>query len=103
MGEIQTKVWARDDAEHTLLAAQGIDPTRIYHTNDLVKSDNVYFAATGITTGDFLRGVQYGTGGARTHSVVMRSTTGTIRHVDAYHRWDKLMQVSDIDYTDTTP
>lgn len=101
-GEIQAKVWARDDAERAVLAAQGIDAERIYHTSDLVKGENVYFAATGITTGDFLRGVQYGTGGARTHSVVMRATTGTIRHVDAYHRWDKLMQVSGIDYTDTS-
>lgn len=98
-GEIQTKVWTRDAAERDMLAAQGIVPERIYRTNDLVQGDNVYFAATGITTGDFLRGVQYGRDGARTHSVVMRATTGTIRHVEAYHRWDKLMQVSEIDYT----
>ena len=97
-GDIQTKVWTRDDVERDLLAAQGIVPERIYRTSDLVRGDNVYFAATGITTGDFLRGVQYGRDGARTHSVVMRATTGTVRHVEAYHRWDKLMQVSGIDY-----
>ena len=97
-GEIQTKVWTRDEAERAVLATQGIVPDRIYRTTDLVRGDNVYFAATGITTGDFLRGVQYGRDGARTHSVVMRATTGTVRHVEAYHRWDKLMQVSGIDY-----
>lgn len=97
-GEIQARVWPRDDQERVLITQQGMDANHIYSTDELVKGENVYFVATGITSGDFLRGVQYSEFGARTHSVVMRATTGTIRHIESFHRWDKLMRVSGIDY-----
>lgn len=97
-GEIHTRLWPRDDHERALLAQQGLDVDHVYTTDELVKGENVYFVATGITSGDFLRGVQYSEFGARTHSVVMRATTGTIRHIESFHRWDKLMRVSGIDY-----
>ncbi|MEY3991005.1 MAG: hypothetical protein RI985_2086 [Chloroflexota bacterium] len=97
-GEIQARLWPRDDHERTLIAQQGMDADHVYSTDELVKGENVYFVATGITSGDFLRGVQYSEFGARTHSVVMRATTGTIRHIESFHRWDKLMRVSGIDY-----
>lgn len=97
-GEIQARVWPRDDQERALITQQGMDANHIYSTDELVKGENVYFVATGITSGDFLRGVQYSEFGARTHSVVMRATTGTIRHIESFHRWDKLMRVSGIDY-----
>jgi fructose-1,6-bisphosphatase II len=97
-GEIQACVWPRDDHERALIAQQGMDVDHVYSTDELVKGENIYFVATGITSGDFLRGVQYSEFGARTHSVVMRATTGTIRHIDSFHRWDKLMRVSGIDY-----
>jgi fructose-1,6-bisphosphatase II len=97
-GEIQAHVWPRDDHERALIAQQGMDVDHVYSTDELVKGENIYFVATGITSGDFLRGVQYSEFGARTHSVVMRATTGTIRHIDSFHRWDKLMRVSGIDY-----
>lgn len=97
-GEIQARVWPRDAQERALIAQQGMNADHVYSTDELVKGENVYFVATGITSGDFLRGVQYSEFGARTHSVVMRATTGTIRHIESFHRWDKLMRVSGIDY-----
>jgi len=66
--------------------------------DDLVCSDNVFFAATGVTDGGFLRGVHYFGGGATTSSAVMRSKTGTVRHIEATHKWEKLMRFSLIDF-----
>ncbi len=97
-GEIQCKIWPRNDDERRLIAEHGLDVNRVYRTHDLVRSDKVYFAATGITTGEFLRGVEYLPGGARTHSIVMRAVSGTVRYVDAIHRWDKLMRISELPY-----
>jgi fructose-1,6-bisphosphatase II len=57
--------------------------------DDLITTDNVSFAATGITSGELLRGVEYVSQGARTHSVMMRGTTGTIRYIEAIHRWHR--------------
>jgi fructose-1,6-bisphosphatase II len=97
-GEIQCKIWPRNDAERQHIAEQGLDVNKIYRTHDLVRSEKVYFVATGITTGEFLRGVEYHAGGARTYSVVMRSESGTVRHIEATHRWDKLMNISEVPY-----
>lgn len=97
-GAIQCKVWPRNDEERMLCLEQGLDLNRVYTTNDLVRSENVFFAATGITTGGFLDGVEYMGGGARTYSIVMRSLSGTMRYLQAYHRWDKLMRISEIPY-----
>ena len=63
-------------------------------TQTLVSGDDVFFAATGITDGDLLKGVRYWGDGARTQSLVMRSKSGTIRTIDATHRWQKLMRYS---------
>src|SRR3546814_18638564 len=63
-------------------------------TNDLVSGDNVFFCATGVTDGDLLRGVRYYAGGASTQSIVMRSKSGTVRMIDAYHRLTKLREYS---------
>ncbi|HEX9439157.1 MAG TPA: fructose-bisphosphatase class II, partial [Roseiflexaceae bacterium] len=98
-GEIQCKIWPRNDDEHVLARAHNIDLTKIYHTADLVRGENVFFAATGITPGEFLRGVEYYGGGAATHSVVMRSASGTVRYIESRHRWDKLMRISGVPYT----
>jgi len=97
-GEIQAKLWPIDDKERATLAAQGLSADHVYSTDELVRGEDVYFVATGITSGEFLRGVQYSDGRARTHSVVMRSTTGTVRHIESMHRWDKLMRISGIEY-----
>ena len=59
-------------------------------TDDLVRTDNTFFVATGITSGELLRGVQYRAGGADTHSLVMRSRSGTIRNVESHHSLKKV-------------
>ena len=97
-GEIQCKIWPRNDQERALVAELGLDAAKVFITKDLVQGENVYLAATGITPGEFLRGTEYFGGGARTHSVVMRSRSGTIRYIDATHRWDKLMRISNMPY-----
>jgi fructose-1,6-bisphosphatase II len=97
-GEIQCKLWPRNDDERALAAASGIDLERVYRTSDLVRSKNVFFAATGITDGEFLRGVRYFGGGARTYSVVMRAVSGTVRFIESRHDWTKLMRISGVDY-----
>ncbi len=63
-----------------------------------MKSDNCFFAATGITDGELLNGVRYIGGGARTQSLVMRSMSGTVRMIDARHRIDKLATFASVDY-----
>jgi len=100
-GAIQCKVWPRNDEERALARDQHIDLDKVYGTDDLVRGSNVFFAATGITHGEFLRGVQYYSGGATTHSVVMRSTSGTVRYIESNHRWDKLMRISGVAYTES--
>lgn len=88
-GELQCKIWPRNDAERQYAADEGIDLSRVLMTRDLVDSDDTFFAATGVTTGDLLDGVTFTADGARTHSVVMRSRTGTVRFIDAFHRFDR--------------
>ena len=68
------------------------------HTDDLVRGDNAFFAATGVTGGDLLRGVRYRGGGAYTQSIVMRSKSGTIRVIDSFHRLEKLRRYSVVDF-----
>jgi len=97
-GEIQTRLWPRNDDERQQALNLGYDLERIYHTNDLCSGDNVFFSATGITDGELLRGVRYFGGGAKTHTIVMRSRSGTTRVIEATHRWDKLMQFSVIPF-----
>jgi len=97
-GALQCKLWPRNDDERRLALEQGVDLERVLTHCDLIDSDNVFFAATGITRGELLDGVQYFGGGARTSSIVMRSKSGTIRQVVATHRWDKLMRFSQIKF-----
>ncbi len=89
-GQMLCRIWPRTDAERERLLADGIDLKRIYTVDDLVRSENVSFAATGITSGDLLRGVRFGPAGARTHSVMMRAKTGTIRYIEALHNWKRI-------------
>jgi fructose-1,6-bisphosphatase II len=97
-GEIQGRLVARNDAEAAKAREMGYDLDRVLTMDDLVRSDNVFFAATGITDGELLDGVKYYGDGARTHSLVMRSKSGTVREIVARHRWDKLMQISQVKY-----
>ena len=88
-GEIQCKIWPRNEEEREKFKADGIDIQRVYRTDDLVKGNDVSFAATGITTGELLDGVQYFGWGARTSSLMMRSHSGTVRYIQARHKWRK--------------
>jgi fructose-1,6-bisphosphatase II len=97
-GAIQAKLWPSDDAERDKALAAGHDLDRVLHTDDLVTGDNCFFVATGVTSGDLLRGVRYRSGGAYTQSIVMRSKSGTIRIIDSYHRLEKLARYSIVDF-----
>jgi fructose-1,6-bisphosphatase II len=88
-GDMQGRLMPRNQGEIDRCLKMGIkDVTKIYTAEELAKGE-VMFAATGVTTGDFLRGVRFFAGGAETHSVVMRYKSGTVRHVTATHRFDR--------------
>jgi len=92
-GEIQCRLWPRDDAERQAALAAGLAPAeldRVLTTDDLCGGDNTFFAATGITNGELVHGVHYGGHGGQTHSVMMRSRSGTVRWIHAVHRWARL-------------
>ncbi|MPY85061.1 MAG: class II fructose-bisphosphatase [Actinophytocola sp.] len=97
-GTLQGKLWPKDDAEREKARAAGHDPDRVLLTDDLVRGDNVFFCATGVTDGDLLRGVHYRAGGATTQSIVMRSKSGTVRMIDGYHRLTKLRSYASVDF-----
>lgn len=97
-GEMQCKLWPRNEQERDAAITAGLDLEQVLTIDDLVKCDNVFFAATGITTGAMLNGVRYFGGGAITHSMVMRSRSGTIRQIHSSHQLDKLMKFSSINY-----
>jgi fructose-1,6-bisphosphatase II len=97
-GAMQAKLWPRDDEEREKALAAGHDLDRVLGTDDLVTGDNCFFVATGVTSGDLLRGVRYRAGGAYTQSIVMRSKSGTIRVIDSYHRLEKLALYSAVDF-----
>src|SRR2546425_7213175 len=86
-GEIQCKIWPRNEQEREKLIADGVDLDQVLYTNDLVSGNDVSFAATGITSGELLGGVQYFGWGAKTESVMMRSHSGTVRYIQARHKW----------------
>jgi fructose-1,6-bisphosphatase II len=97
-GEIQCKLWPRDEEERQKALEEGLDLERVLTTDDLVQCDNVFFAATGVTDGELLQGVKYFGSGAKTSSIVMRSKSGTVRLVEATHKWEKLMRFSQIQF-----
>ena len=89
-GAMQGRLWPRNETERAAAVAQGYDLEAVLTIDDLVGGDNCFFAATGVTDGELLRGVHYDVRGATTESLVMRARTGTVRRVDARHRLDKL-------------
>jgi fructose-1,6-bisphosphatase II len=95
-GEIQARLAPQSDAERKRVMKAGLDLDGKFSTEKMVGGNDHYFAATGITEGDFLRGVRYTRDGAVTTSVVTRSRSGTWRMVESHHRWEKLRQISDI-------
>jgi len=99
-GDIQCRLWPRNDDDRRNALERGLDPTQVLTIDDLVKSDDVFFAASGITTGDLLKGVDYVPGGARSESLVMRSRSGTVRRIQTEHHWRKLQSISGERYAD---
>jgi fructose-1,6-bisphosphatase II len=99
-GTIQGRLWPQDDEERqrALDAGHDLDPDCVLSTDDLVTGDDCFFVATGITDGELMRGVRYRGDGVTTHSLVMRSRSGTIRSITAEHRLEKLRAFSSIDF-----
>jgi fructose-1,6-bisphosphatase II len=97
-GELQGRLWPRDDAERQAAVGLGYDIGKCLYLDDLVQGDNCFFAATGITDGELLRGVRYDSRGATTESLVMRSKSGTVRRIDARHRLKKLAVYASVEF-----
>ena len=99
-GVIQGRLWPKDDEERqrALDAGHDLDPDHVLLTDDLVTGDDVFFVATGITDGELMKGVRYRAGGASTHSLVMRSRSGTIRSITSDHKLQKLKAYAAVDF-----
>ena len=89
-GAIHGKLWPRNETERTAALEMGYDLDQVLTQDILVAGDNCFFAATGITDGELIKGVHYSARGAETQSLVMRSKSGTVRRITGYHRHDKL-------------
>jgi fructose-1,6-bisphosphatase II len=97
-GVIQGRLWPRNEEERDTAVQMGYDLDQVLTTDDLVSGSDVFFAATGVTDGDLIKGVRYRGESAVTESIVMRSRTGTVRFVEALHRRKKLKTLSSIVY-----
>jgi fructose-1,6-bisphosphatase II len=97
-GAVQGRLWPRDDDERAKLIEAGFEPDRVLTTDDLVGGENIFVAATGVTDGALLNGVRFTKDGAVTDSIVMRSRSGTVRRVEAYHHLEKLSRLSGREY-----
>ena len=97
-GQMLARLEPQTEAEKENIRVAGISLSEIHSVETLVTTDEVFFAATGISSGTFLRGVHYAGAGAVTHSVAIRGKTGTIRYMEAHHNWDKLMKISSVAY-----
>jgi fructose-1,6-bisphosphatase II len=97
-GCIQCKGWPRDEKEKQDAIDKGEDLKKVYTTEDLISSDDVFFAATGVSSGNLLKGVRYFSGGATTQSIAMRGRSGTLRWIDARHNFSKLEKLDTGNY-----
>ena len=97
-GGIQCKAWPRDEKEREAAIADGVNLDKVYKTEDLVNSEDVFFAATGVSSGEMLKGVRYSSGGAQTQSLAMRSRSGTIRWIDSWHNFERLDKLSSLEF-----
>ncbi len=93
-GEIQCKLWPRDEKERMMAVDHGLDPNRVLATDDLVGGENVFFAVTGITAGQLVDGVRFEGNRVYTSSIVMRSLSGTVRRIESEHHLNKLGQLT---------
>jgi fructose-1,6-bisphosphatase II len=92
-GEIQGRLWARNDEEHRALAERGLSATQVLTTDDLVKGNDCFFAATGITDGELLHGVRFDRQAVRSQSIVMRSRSKTIRIINSEHPYSSMPEI----------
>jgi fructose-1,6-bisphosphatase II len=97
-GEMFARLDPQSYVEKEAILEAGIDLREIHTVDTLVRSDEVFFSATGISGGTFLKGVQYTGTGAVTHSMVIRGRTGTLRYIESINNWDKLMKISSVKY-----
>jgi fructose-1,6-bisphosphatase II len=97
-GIIQGRLWPTDDDERQRAIDAGLELDTVLLTDDLVRTDDCFFVATGITDGELMAGVRYGAGKATTESIVMRSRSGTIRKITSEHQLHKLKAYSTVDY-----
>ena len=97
-GQMLARLDPQSKKEEQALVEFGVDVREIHTVRTLVRSDDVFFAASGISGGTFLRGVSYTGQGATTHSMALRGKTGSVRYIEAYHAWDKLMRFSAVKY-----
>ena len=97
-GAMFGRLWPRRDTERRAALDQGYDLDKVLTIDDLVSGDNVFFAATGVTDGELLRGIRFSRRGAMTQSLSMRSKSGTTRVIDAHHQLSKLSRYSSIDF-----
>ena len=97
-GNMQGKIFPRNDEERQKGIDLGYQLDKVLKLEDLVSSEDTFFAATGITGGELLHGVSYTGAGATTESIVMRGLTGTVRRITAQHRFAKLSRISSIHY-----
>jgi fructose-1,6-bisphosphatase II len=92
------RLWPRNDEERTAALDAGYDLDQVLTIDDLVRGDNVFFAATGVTDGELMRGVRFDRRGATTQSLSMRSKSGTVRLIEARHQFSKLSRYASIDF-----
>ena len=97
-GQILAQLDPQKEHEKKALLELGYDLKQIFTVDTLIKSEDVFFAATGISGGTFLKGVRYTGDGAVTHSLVIRGKTGTVRRIESFHKWEKLMRISAVKY-----
>jgi fructose-1,6-bisphosphatase II len=97
-GRVLGRLWPTNEAERRKVLDAGLDPTAILTDAELVRSDNVFFCATGITDGELMKGVRYEQGVIRTDSLVMRSKSGTVRRIESSHRQAKLAAYASVDF-----
>ncbi len=89
-GGIQCKAWPKDDEEKQAAIRAGINLEKVYKIEDMISTDDIFFSATGVSSGELLKGVRYFSGGAQTQSLAMRSLSGTIRWIDSWHDFERL-------------
>ena len=92
-GGIQCQAWPRNDEERAMAKEKNIDLNQVYTTEDMVGGEDVFFAATGVSSGELLKGVRYFSSGAQTQSLVMRARSGTTRWIDTIHNFRVLNKI----------